>query len=213
MISSLLHLKASGLQHLLSSARGKNIMDVWRLSTLIKRTLLFVACEIMFNFLNLILYFWHRKQGNMHHLFTVLGSFNQNLLVCASFFQSSYSRVPAFHNFIVYATKVAQRCFFWLNCSSPISRQLLLGNTFLLWDLSHSRGLCNFRTWHFLSGASKRWLCFANFNRRRMQMSLAGRNPAWVYNPKGRGDCVCGVSVGVIQVVGSRKSAAWSLGS
>lgn len=38
----------------------------------------------MFNFLNLRLYFWHGKQGNMHHLGTVLGFLNQNLLACAS---------------------------------------------------------------------------------------------------------------------------------
>lgn len=43
VISSLLHLKASGLQHLLSNARGKNIKDVWRLSTFMKRILLFVV--------------------------------------------------------------------------------------------------------------------------------------------------------------------------
>lgn len=44
-----------------------------------------------------------------------------------------------------------------------------------------------------------------NFNRRRMQVSLAGRDPVWVYIPKGRGECVCGV--GVVQAVGSRKSS------
>lgn len=35
-----------------------------------------------------------------------------------------------------------------------------------------------------------------NFNRRRMQVSLPGRNPVWVYNPKGRGECVCGCDTG-----------------
>lgn len=128
---------------------------------------------------------------------------------------------PLFH--CICNLGVAERWCFWLNPASPISRQLLLKNIFFLSDLSHSRGLCNFRTWHFLGEPVKGGFVLLNFTG-RMQLSLAGRNSVWVCYPKGWGGYVCMWGErGCLcrrrciwserQIVRSRKSTAWSLRS
>lgn len=76
---------------------------------------------------------------------------------------------------------VAKILFFWLNPPSPISRQLLLKNNF------------SCQTCHILEvtleliifsvESVKGGFVFLNFNGSRMQLTLAGGNSVWVYNP------------------------------